>query len=104
MTRDALVDSEAGHNVYIEPRFVNFGLKGKARGGVEDTACIFASVIDSDVYKHKAWWPPAGVRPTLTIETSPGQPSVLVFLRQGHRSQAGERIGRAPTQGDEFRS
>jgi hypothetical protein len=99
MARDALVDSEAGHNVYIEPRFVNFGLKGRTRGGLEDTACTFASVIDSDAYKHRAWWPPAGVRPTLTVETSPGNHQFWFFFDKAigpkRAKELGERLRKA---------
>jgi RepB DNA-primase from phage plasmid len=99
MTRDALADSEAGHNVYIEARFVKFGLKGRERGRLEDTACAFALVVDSDADKNMAWIPPAAVRPTLTVETSPGNAQFWFFfgraLSPGHAQRLGEGLRRA---------
>jgi hypothetical protein len=80
MTHDALVDSEAGHNVYIEGRFVKPGLAGRRRGKLKDTACVFALVADSDADKKMAWIPPAGVRPTLTVETSPNNHQYWFFF------------------------
>ena len=70
MTRDALNDSEAGHNVYIEGRLVSPGLRGKKRGELSDTSCCFALAVDSDSDKGMAWIPPVGVRPTMIVQTS----------------------------------
>ena len=99
MTRDALFDSEAGHNVYVEARFVKFGLQGKARGKLKDTACVFGLVIDSDADKGMGWNPPAGVRPTLTVETSPGNAQYWFCfehaLAPGYAQRLGEGLRRA---------
>jgi hypothetical protein len=99
MTHDAQVDSEAGHNVYVEARFVKFSLRGKKRGGLEDTACVFALVVDSDVYQHMGWKPRAGVRPTLTVETSPGNHQFWFFfdkaISSARAKELGERIRKA---------
>jgi hypothetical protein len=82
MTHDALVDSGAGHNVYIEGRLVDFALKGKKRGEFEETVCVFALVVDSDFDKQMGWNPPAGLRPTLTVETSPGNAQHWFFFER----------------------
>jgi hypothetical protein len=93
MTRDALVDSEAGHNVYVEARFVKFGLQGKARGKLKDTACVFALVVDSDADKNMAWIPPAGMRPTLTVETSPGNAQYWFCFEHALAAGYAQRLG-----------
>jgi RepB DNA-primase from phage plasmid len=93
MTRDALVDSEAGHNVYVEPRFVKFGLKGKARGELKDTACVFALVVDSDIDKGRGWDPPVGMRPTLTVQTSPGNAQFWFFFDHALSPTRAQRLG-----------
>jgi hypothetical protein len=54
-TNDALVASGAGLNVYIEGRLVRPGLRGKKRGELGDTACVFALTIDSDMDKGMGW-------------------------------------------------
>ena len=99
MTHDALVDSEAGHNVYAEGRFVKFGQRGRARGEFEATVCCFALIIDSDADKNMAWIPPAGVDPTLTVETSPGNHQFWFFLDEavspGRAKALGDRIRKA---------
>jgi RepB DNA-primase from phage plasmid len=99
MTHDALVASESGHNVFVEPRFVSFNLRGKKRGELKDTICAFALVIDSDADKARAWTPPGDVSPTLTVETSPGNHQYWFFLKEAigpKRAQAlGERMRKA---------
>ena len=99
LTRDAIADSEAGHNVFLEGRLVNFDLRGKTRGGLEDTACVFALVVDSDADRGMGWTPPASMRPTMAIETSPGNHQFWFFLDQAvGREQArelGARLRRA---------
>ena len=103
MTRAALVDSEAGHNVYVEPRFVRFGVKGKARGGLKDTVCVFALVVDSDIDKGMGWDPPAGVRPTLVVETSPNNHQFWFFFDRALSCARAEWLGeslRRSTGGD----
>ncbi len=87
MTRDALCDSEAGANVYIEGRLIKPGLRGKKRGELSDTACVFALAVDSDADKNMAWIPPMGVRPTLIVETSPGNHQFWFVFREHAQSQ-----------------
>jgi hypothetical protein len=93
MTRDALVDSEAGHNVYVEGRLVNSGLRGKKRGELADTSCVFALVVDSDADKHMAWIPPAGVRPTLVVETSPNNHQFWFTFKRALSPKRAQRLG-----------
>jgi len=93
MTHDALIDSEAGHNVYVEGRLVNAGLRGRKRGELSDTSCVFALVVDSDADKNMAWIPPAGVRPTLVIETSPNNHQFWFFLERALSPKRAQRLG-----------
>jgi RepB DNA-primase from phage plasmid len=98
MTRDALADSEAGANVYIEARLLKFGLRGKKRGELSDTAWVFALAVDSDGDKNMAWIPPLGVRPTLVVETSPGNHQFWFFFNRAlspkHAQRRGENLRR----------
>jgi hypothetical protein len=93
MTRDALNDSENGHNVYIEGRLVNAGLRGKKRGELSDTSCVFALVVDSDADKSMAWIPPVGVRPTLVVETSPNNHQFWFFFERALSPKRAQRLG-----------
>jgi hypothetical protein len=93
MTRDALVDSANGHNCYLEARLVQPGLSGKARGGLTDTVCVFALVVDSDSDKAMAWTPPAGVRPTLSVQTSPNNHQFWFFFRHALAVGLAQQLG-----------
>ena len=70
MVRTAVGDALAGHNAYIEARTVRADLRGNLRGGLEDTAWVFGLVADCDADKGKGG--NITVRPSLVIETSPG--------------------------------
>jgi RepB DNA-primase from phage plasmid len=94
MTRDALCDSEAGANVYIEGRLIRPGLRGKKRGDLGDTACCFALAVDSDADKNMAWIPPFGVKPTLVVQTSPpGNFQYWFFLTRALSATHAQRLG-----------
>ena len=93
MAHDALVASEAGLNVYIEGRLVCPGLRGKRRGDLGDTACVFALAVDSDADKNMAWVPRADVRPTLTVETSPGNHQFWFFFERALNPIRAQRLG-----------
>jgi RepB DNA-primase from phage plasmid len=54
MTKAAVGDAAAGHNVYIEGRTVRADLKGSKRGSIADTEWVFAFTVDSDNDKGKA--------------------------------------------------
>jgi hypothetical protein len=70
MVKTAVGDALAGHNAYIEARTVRDGLHGNQRGTLEDTAWVFGLVADCDADKNKGG--NITVRPSLVIETSPG--------------------------------
>ena len=70
MVRTAVSDALAGHNAYIEARTVREDLRGNKRGEIEDTAWVFGLVADCDADKGKGG--NITVRPSLVIETSPG--------------------------------
>jgi RepB DNA-primase from phage plasmid len=99
MVNTAIGDCEAGHNVYIEGRVVPTSLRGNERGRLPDTVAVFALVIDSDADKGMGWTPPATIRPSMTVETSPGNFQFWFFFRaavDADRAQKlGERIRRA---------
>lgn len=91
MVSAALIDSEAGHNVYIEGRLVRHGLNGNERGKLADTAAVFALVIDSDADKQMGWAPT--VRPSMTVETSPGNFQYWFFLKEAISAELGQQLG-----------
>jgi len=70
MVRTAVADALAGHNAYIEARTVREDLRGNKRGEIEDTAWVFGLVADCDADKNMGG--NITVRPSLVIETSPG--------------------------------
>jgi hypothetical protein len=70
MVKTAIGDAAAGHNVYIEARTVRADLRGNQRGTLADTAWVFGLVADGDADKGKGG--NVIVRPSLIIETSPG--------------------------------
>src|SRR5262249_47632844 len=95
----AVGDSEAGHNVYIEGRTVREDLRGNGRGTLAETRAVFALVIDSDADKGMGWTPTPTTRPSMTVETSPGNFQFWFFLREAvdppRAKKLGERIRRA---------
>jgi hypothetical protein len=93
MTHDAVGASDAGLNVYVEGRLVRAGLRGKRRGEMIDTSCVFALVVDSDADKDMAWTPPAGVRPTLSVETSPQNAQYWFFFERALSATRAQRLG-----------
>ena len=86
MTHDALVASEAGLNIYIEGRLVRFDLRGRKRGELKDTTCVFALAVNSDADKNMGGphqlayaqlWRSKQVPATRSIGSSSGAPSPL---------------------------
>jgi hypothetical protein len=70
MVKTAVGDAINGFNIYIEARTVRPDLRGNQRGAFEDTAWVFGLVADCDADKNKGG--NIKVRPSLVIETSPG--------------------------------
>jgi hypothetical protein len=93
MVSTAVSDCEAGHNVYIEGRIVPISLRGSERGKLLDTVAVFALVIDSDADKGMGWTPPATIRPSMTVETSPGNFQFWFFLRAAITAELGQKLG-----------
>jgi hypothetical protein len=57
MAQDALIDNDAGLNVFIEPRLVRPGRPDSRRGTLEATMAVFAVVGDHDLDTHKPFNP-----------------------------------------------
>jgi hypothetical protein len=74
---EAAVADAAHFNCYVETRTVQPGLRGR-RGDHSETRYVFALVVDSDADKAKAC--NLSVRPSLTVETSPGNHHFWFFL------------------------
>jgi AAA domain-containing protein len=91
MISAAIGDCEAGHNVYLEGRTVREDLRGNGRGKLEDTAAVFALVVDSDADKEMGWTPSVPV--SMTVTTSPGNFQYWFFLRKAIGWRAAQKIG-----------
>jgi hypothetical protein len=70
MVRTAIGAASAMLNVYLEARTLRAGLRGAARGELTDTELVFGLVVDSDSDKGRGGV--VAARPSLVIETSPG--------------------------------
>jgi hypothetical protein len=70
MVKTAVNDALAGHNAYIEARTVREDLYGNKRGEIGDTRWVFGLVVDADADKGRAG--NVTVRPSIVVETSPG--------------------------------
>jgi putative DNA primase/helicase len=70
MVKTAVGDAANGFNIYIEARTVRPDLRGNLRGSLDDTAWVFGLVADCDADKGKGG--DIKIRPSLVIETSPG--------------------------------
>jgi AAA domain-containing protein/IclR-like helix-turn-helix domain-containing protein len=102
MIEAAVIDSEAGHNVYVEGRTVRADLHGNNRGALADTVGVFALVVDSDADTGKAWVPTVPV--SMTVETSPGNFQYWFFLREAISVERAQKLGeriRAATRADQ---
>ena len=98
MVRAAIADANASHNVYIEGRTVRADLRGAARGTLADTEFVFGLVVDVDHDKGKGG--AVTVRPSLTIETSPGNLHLWYLLDSAARGGAGEGARRRDSRCD----
>ena len=93
MVKTAVADALAGHNAYIEARTVRADLRGSQRGGVEDTAWVFGLVADCDADKGKGG--NITVRPSLVIETSPGNYHFWYLFTRAIPAEQATKIGEA---------
>ena len=88
MVKAAVGAANAALNVYIEARTVRAGLRGNVRGSLDDTEFVFGLVVDADHDKGKGGSLIA--RPSLTVETSPGNFHHWYLLCSADLGQAGQ--------------
>ena len=93
MVRAAIADANASHNVYIEGRTVRADLRGSVRGTFADTEFVFGLVVDVDHDKGKGG--AVTVRPSLTIETSPGNLHLWYLFTQPLAAGPAKALGDA---------
>src|SRR5262249_2160172 len=92
MISEAIAAWEAGYNVYIEGRTIREdSARGNGHGKLEDTAAVFALVVDSDNDTGKGWKPTVPV--SLTVETSPGNAQCWLFFKEALDPAVGKRLG-----------
>jgi hypothetical protein len=91
MAADALVDSEAGKNVFIEPRLVRPGRPAE-RGKLEATLAVFASVADGDVDTDKPFTAP--VPASAVVRTSETNEHAWYFLKRAIGYDDAQDLGR----------
>src|SRR5262245_22114825 len=93
MVKTAMGDAGAGHNVYIEARTVRPGLRGNKRGGLENTAWVFGLVADCDADKDRGG--DITVKPSLAVETSPGNYQLWYLFTRAIPAEQARAIGDA---------
>jgi hypothetical protein len=94
MVHDAIATCENGHNVYIEGRTIRSDAAlGSGRGKLEDTAYVFAQVVDSDADTGKGWKPNGTASPSMTVETSPGNFQFWFFFSKAIEADVGKSLG-----------
>jgi putative DNA primase/helicase len=91
MTAHAVMDAEAGFNIYVEGRTVSETASG--RGDASATRGVFAFVIDSDGDKGKGGQTDA--QSSLVVETSPGNAHRWLFLNRALTAEQATPIGAA---------
>jgi putative DNA primase/helicase len=91
ITTTAITAANASLNVYLEARTVRSDLRGSERGKLEDTASVFALVVDADHDKGKGGKVTA--RPSLSIETSRGNFHYWYFFDQPVEAAQAKMIG-----------
>jgi hypothetical protein len=93
MVRTAVGDALAGQNAYIEARTVRPDLRGKQRGKLEDTVWVFGLVADCDADKNKGG--NISVKPSLAVETSPGNFQLWYLFTRAIPAEQASAIGDA---------
>lgn len=91
MTAAAVGHARSGHNVWSEVRTVRSGLSGGSRGSKSDTVGVFALVIDADADKGKGGTVP--LKPTMTVESSPGNFHHWYFLDRALSAGEADELG-----------
>jgi hypothetical protein len=91
IVKAAVGAANANLNVYIEARLVRADLRGNVRGGLSDTELVFGIVVDADNDKGKGG--SVMVRPSLLIETSPGNFHYWYLLSQPVTAHQAKTVG-----------
>ena len=94
MTKAAIINAEAGRNVYVEGRTVPPGLPPEKRGKIDATSAVFAFVIDRDADRNKAGRLINGDA-SAVVETSSGNTHEWLFLLRALNATAAKTIGTA---------
>jgi hypothetical protein len=92
MAKAAIVNVEAGRNVYVEGRTVTPGLRPEERGKIDATIGVFAFVVDRDADRSKAGRPINGDA-SAVVETSGGNTHEWIFLSRALNAAAAKTIG-----------
>lgn len=93
MVNEAIRQAESGHNVYVEARTVQSGVRRGKRGGIADTVGVFGLVNDADADKGKAGR--LSIEPSFVIETSPGNAHHWILLDRPLAAQQAQELGAA---------
>jgi hypothetical protein len=91
MAADALINSEAGKNVFVEPRLIRPGLPHE-RGRLEATLAVFASVADGDVDTGRPFT--AIVPASAIVQTSPTNEHSWYFLKRAIGAGDAQELGK----------
>jgi hypothetical protein len=92
MAVDALVDSEVGKNVFIEPRLVRPGRPAERRGDLLTTLAVFASVADGDCDKNQPFTAP--IPASAVVQTSERNEHSWFFLSRAVGYDDAQELGR----------
>jgi hypothetical protein len=96
MVKTALTAAAANLNVYLDTRTVRADLQGCERGKLEDTVGVFGLVVDADHDKNKGGQVVA--RPSLAVETSPGNHHFWYLFDRAVPGSKAKEIGEAMRQ------
>jgi hypothetical protein len=92
MAVDALTDSRAGKNVFIEPRLIRPGKPSYERGRLEATLAVFASVADGDVDTGRPFT--ATIPPSAIVQTSQTNEHSWYFLSRAIGADDAPELGK----------
>ena len=83
----------------LEGRLVKFGHEVRRVANLKPRVCCFALIVNSDADQGMGWIPPASVRPTLAVETSPGNHQFWFFLDEAVSREQAQAVGRRASAG-----
>jgi hypothetical protein len=91
MVTDALIDSEAGKNVFVEPRLIRPGMPHE-RGRLEATLAVYAAVADGDFDVNKPFTAP--VPASAVVQTSETNEHSWYFLTRAIGATEAQELGK----------